>query len=198
MPDSGGHMGGTRPGRRVTQREAAEVLGVSVEAIRKRVKRGTLRSEKGEDGRRYVCLDAAQDAAQHHADHAGHAYPQPEGRQHADQASLVEELRDQVGYLREQLRREQDAHAEARRIIAALTARIPEVEAPAQGTPAETPEAPSEAREQPGRESPRRRLKGLRSAEDRLGCTCRRPGGPLPRDQQRTSERPWWRRMFGG
>jgi hypothetical protein len=23
----------------------------------------------------------AQDTAQHHADHAGHAYPQPEGRQ---------------------------------------------------------------------------------------------------------------------
>src|ERR687889_403540 len=77
----------------------------------------------------------AQDTAQHHADHAGHAYAQPEGRQHA--APLVEELRDQVGYLREQLRREQDAHAEARRIIAALTARIPAHEAPSE--PREAP-----------------------------------------------------------
>jgi hypothetical protein len=23
-------------------------------------------------------------------------------------------------------------------------------------------------------------------------------GGPLPRDQQEATERPWWRRMFGG
>jgi hypothetical protein len=94
----------------------------------------------------------AQDTAQHHADHAGHAYAQPEGRQHAD--PLVEELRDQVGYLREQLRREQDAHAEARRIIAALTARIPEHEAPSEPreAPSEAPGSPKTAtEEQPGR-----------------------------------------------
>ncbi len=47
-----GRAGGTR----VTQREAAEQLGVTVEAIRKRVARGTLRSDKGEDGRRYALV----------------------------------------------------------------------------------------------------------------------------------------------
>jgi hypothetical protein len=44
-------------------RETADLLGVSKEAIRKRVVRGTLRSELGEDGRRYVCTEAGGDAA---------------------------------------------------------------------------------------------------------------------------------------
>lgn len=35
-------MGGARRGTRLTQREAAERLGVSVEAVRKRIKRRTL------------------------------------------------------------------------------------------------------------------------------------------------------------
>jgi excisionase family DNA binding protein len=34
--------------------EAATLLGVSKDAVRMRVKRGTLRSEKGADGRVYV------------------------------------------------------------------------------------------------------------------------------------------------
>jgi hypothetical protein len=134
----------------------------------------------------------AQDTAQHHADHAGHAYAQPEGRQHAD--PLVEELRDQVGYLREQLRREQDAHAEARRIIAALTARIPEHEAPS-----ESREAPSEATEQPGRVGPQTEVEGTQEPRESHEMAMREVGGgPLPHDQQTPSARPWWRRMFGG
>src|SRR5215216_5385579 len=51
------------PTRRLTLREAAEVLGVSKEAIRKRVLRGTLPSDTGEDGRRYVYIDAGGDVA---------------------------------------------------------------------------------------------------------------------------------------
>jgi predicted nucleotidyltransferase len=38
-------------------RETADLLGVSKEAIRKRVVRGTLRAELGEDGRRYVYIE---------------------------------------------------------------------------------------------------------------------------------------------
>ena len=47
---------------RLTLRQAAAVLGVSESAIRKRVERGTLRSDKGLDGRRYVCLDTVADS----------------------------------------------------------------------------------------------------------------------------------------
>src|SRR3712207_7511150 len=62
--------------------------------------------------------------------------------------ALVEALRDQVGMLKQQLNTEQAASAELRRIIAALTQRIPELEAPRSSEP---PQAPAEATEQPGR-----------------------------------------------
>lgn len=123
MPYGEGRMGGTRRGTRLTQREAAERLGVSVEAIRKRVKRGTLRSDKGEDGRRYVYLDDAPDAAW--TEHQG--------------SELTDELRDRLHYVERQLEAERQAHAEARRIIAGLVERIPALEPP------ESPETPSEA-----------------------------------------------------
>jgi excisionase family DNA binding protein len=64
-------VGERRPGRdqghdqeRLTLAEAAEVLGVSKDGVRMRVRRGTLRSVKGEDGRVHVFradLDADRD-----------------------------------------------------------------------------------------------------------------------------------------
>jgi hypothetical protein len=109
-----GRAGGTSRGTRLTQREAAERLGVSVEAIRKRVKRGTLQSDKGEDGRRYVYLDEAPPASG----------PQP------DSDALTSELRDRLRYVEGQLEAERGAHAEARRLLAAALERIPAIEAP--------------------------------------------------------------------
>ncbi len=154
----------------------------------------------------------AHDAAQHHADHAGHAYPQPEGRHHAD--PLVEELRDQVGYLREQLRREQDAHAEARRIIAALTSRIPELEPPR--SPVEHQEdeealrdvAGMEARDTETRQSahfqrygaPRRETPSEPPGAPEMAEDEQQGRGPLTHDEgpQEGEQRPWWRRVLGG
>jgi hypothetical protein len=52
---------GSRPGRRVTLTEAAELLGTSRDAVRMRVRRGSLASEKGEDGRVYVFVEPDQD-----------------------------------------------------------------------------------------------------------------------------------------
>ena len=46
--------------QRLALKEAAERLGTTVNAVRKRVQRGSLKAEKGEDGRVYVWLDAAQ------------------------------------------------------------------------------------------------------------------------------------------
>jgi hypothetical protein len=62
----------------------------------------------------------------------------------AQTAPLVDCLQDQVQYLRGQLDVERQAHSEARRIIAALTKRIPEIEAPreAPGAPT-TPAEPA-------------------------------------------------------
>ena len=46
---------------RVTIGEAASRLGVTEAAIRKRIQRGSLHKEMGEDGRVYVYLDLYQD-----------------------------------------------------------------------------------------------------------------------------------------
>jgi hypothetical protein len=135
-------MGGTRRGTRLTQREAAERLGVSVEAIRKRVARGTLRSDKGEDGRRYVYLDIDPDA--------GGSQPEPD--------TLTSELRDRLHYVEGQLEAERQAHSEARRLLAAALERIPAIEAPESETgpaPTDTPTEASEGAEpRPGTEEP--------------------------------------------
>ena len=43
--------------------KAAEVMGVTVDAIRKRISRDTIPHERDEDGRVWVVLDTDQDAA---------------------------------------------------------------------------------------------------------------------------------------
>jgi hypothetical protein len=43
--------------RRMDLKEAAEVLGVTSDAVRKRAKRGTIPSETGLDGLLYVWVD---------------------------------------------------------------------------------------------------------------------------------------------
>src|SRR5829696_3717235 len=79
------------PTRRVTLKEAADILGVSKEAVRKRVIRGTLRSEKAPDGRVYVYLDAVGDAPPTH-----------------ERDVLISQLTDEVAYLREESRRKDE------------------------------------------------------------------------------------------
>jgi hypothetical protein len=108
--------------RRVTLVEAAQVLGVSKEAVRKRVQRGTLPSDVGEDGKRYVYLDAVGDDGPPGGLH-GETWPPGGGDRHDPREELIATLRDQ-------LEAEREANRENRRIIAALASRIPEIEAP--------------------------------------------------------------------
>jgi hypothetical protein len=133
-------------------------LGISADAVRSRIKRDTLRTVR-EGGRVFVVLGGADRA-------------QPTNRPGAtDQPT--DDLREQVRYLREQLRREQEAHAEARRIIAGLVQRIPELEAPREAEARETPETATAETE---------------------GTSPRSDAGGA----QTAAKRPWWRRMFGG
>lgn len=104
---------------RVTVEDAAQILGVSVDAIRKRIERGTLRSERS-GKTRYVLLEDA-DMTEHDSARTRHD---------SDMMGLVEELRAHNETLRRQLDAERDASSELRRIIAALTQRIPELPAP--------------------------------------------------------------------
>src|SRR5215207_8367327 len=118
--------------RRLTVPDAAEALGISIEAVRGRIKRGTIPHER-EGDRVYVLVDADQPRPGRDQDDA----------RSDDQGALVESLQDQVADLRSRLDREQEANRENRRIIAALTSRIPAIEAPAEQPPAEaSPEAP--------------------------------------------------------
>jgi len=59
-------------------------------------------------------------------------------------------------------------------------------------------ETPTEATEQPGRVEPQPAVQSTQAQESPEMAMPEAGGGPLPRDQQRASERPWWRRMFGG
>ena len=148
---------------RVSIRDAARILDISEGAIRKRIKRGTLRTEKGSDGRVYVFVEEGEARGARGTD-AGI----PEG---AD--ALISEMRERIDDLRGQLEAEREANRENRRIIAALTSRIPELES---GTSSGTPSEASGSTET------------VETEESR---------GPVGVSPQEATGRPWWRRLFG-
>ena len=122
--------------QRYTVADAAEALGISQAAVRARIHRGTLRTER-EDGTVYIWFDAEQYAEQYANNSPG-------------VVELLRErngdLREQIEFLREELRRKDT-------IIMAMTQRIPELE-PAQEHP-EAPETPDEqGRVQPRSDAP--------------------------------------------
>jgi len=121
--------------------EAAEVLGVTVDAVRGRIRRGTLDSER-ESGTVYVWVDLGE------VDRPG---PSETSRRPSDDRTdeLLEALRGQVHDLREQLQAERQGHAEARRIIAGLVERIPAIEAPQEARESPSPEMVEEEQATP-------------------------------------------------
>ena len=130
--------------QRVTVPDAALLLGLSEDAVRSRLRRGTLRRETGRDGTVFVVLGTDRPASyQRPTDNR--STNQQNDRQTAGQSidshvdsrggsetyrdELVEALRDELAHLRDQLDRERDASAELRRIVAGLVQRVPELEA---------------------------------------------------------------------
>ena len=108
-------------GRWLDVGEAAHELGISTDAVRKRIARGSLRSDR-EDGHVRVWLDI------------GGTEAGPEAQ--VDGEALVEVLQDHITDLRVQLEAEREARRRADTIIAQLTqanaalaARVPELEA---------------------------------------------------------------------
>jgi hypothetical protein len=159
---------------RLNAQEAAEVLGISVDALRMRARRGTLDSEH-ENGRLYVWLDVNETNVHH------------QGQVEAllqEKDERIAELREQTHHFREILAEERDARRRADTIIAQLTqanaalaALVPELEAPAQGRTQEPRETPETV-----------------EAEPEVGEPRSATGGP----QEGTEPRSWWQRMFGG
>jgi hypothetical protein len=159
---------------RVTVQEAARRLGITESAVRKRVQRRLLAHDKEQGGRVFVYLDPAESERDDVRDKVQDRY--------------VRSLEDQIQFLRRELERK-DA------ILLRMAERIPELEAAP-----EPRESPREATPQPGRVEPQTPLEGApqpREASHEMHMP-EAGGGPLPHDQQTPSERPWWRRMFGG
>lgn len=112
--------------------EAAEFLGVTEDAVRKRIHRGKIRYERDEGGH-YIVYPTQEDIRQT----ADTNYVQSES------GALISELRAQIGRLEDQLEQANERDRENRRLLAAALERIPpQLEAPSE-------EAPSEARESP-------------------------------------------------
>ena len=121
-----------RDARRVTVGEAAALLGISKEAVRMRIRRGTLRSEKT-DERVYVWLDDDINTDQDNVQHSD----LPAYRE------LIEQLRGEVEAWREEARRKDH-------IIAGLIERLPpQLEAPQEASQSPGPDESSGPRERP-------------------------------------------------
>ena len=150
------------------------MLGVTIEAVRGRIKRGTLEHERTDKGV-FVLLPADQSTDR----------PQPDtdqttDRLQSDNAALISAKDETIAALRDQLEAERQAHAEARRLLMAALERIPpQLEAPAQAPASEA----TEARESPVTDS---------EAQEGRANHPDRPGA------QEGAQRPWWRRIMGG
>jgi predicted DNA-binding protein YlxM (UPF0122 family) len=156
---------------RLSVMEAAEALGVTRDAIHKRIRRGTIEYEKGEDGRFYVYVDTSTSRVDQSA------YDSKDESKVEVLERLIEGQQDRIAFLERELERRGDETVRLHQIVAGLTqanaqlaARVPELEAPQ-----EAAEAAETVEEGPERAEPR-------SATG---------------EAQEGVQRPWWRRLLG-
>ena len=145
---------------RLTVQEAAEVLGVTVEAVRGRMHRGKYQREKDDEGRVYVLLtpnqlpNGQEEVNERSTEWLGSSLgersnnqprtfgPNVHKHQDAADAELVEELRGEVAYLKEIITTRDEELRRKDTIIMQMAQRIPELEAPTE--PRESPQPRSE------------------------------------------------------
>ncbi len=164
-------------GRWVDLREAAELLGTSTEAVRKRATRGSLRSDR-QDGRVLVWVDEGR----------------TEGGREAqvDREALLEAKDETIRTLREQLESERRANEENRRLLAALIQRVPELEPPPE------PTGPSESYEGAAQQPAQDTAVGYPLGDTGDSRSSARPRDTAEFPVRGALSRPWWRRVFGG
>jgi len=117
----------------MTVEGAARILGIKKEPVRKRVRRGRMRSEKGADGRLHVYVDYTNAVRDGNGDKSQGLYGDPSQGQPSDAAREIMEAKDEtIRILQHQLEEEREARRRADTIIAqltrlnvALTARVP-------------------------------------------------------------------------
>lgn len=168
--------------RRASVREAAEVLGISVEAVRGRIKRGTIPHGKADNGGVYVWLEI---------DHTGDQ-SQPDDAQDADQGgdrtsenpALMKELHSEVAFLREEIRRRDERHTEEIRrrdhLLAAALERIPAIDPPQHSHNGHQDDGEGTVR--------------VEDPTDNVGSYG--PPGEPQDDHHGDERRPWWKRIF--
>ena len=132
---------------RVTVAEAAQRLGVKEQAIRKRIARGTLPHDKGEDGRVYVYISAGAEDEEQGTDTRADTYLE----------ALVDSLQDQNRFLREELMR-RDA------ILRNMTETMREITAPSSRE--ESPVASETGSESAEGAGPRPSTRGTQTREE--------------------------------
>jgi hypothetical protein len=142
---------------RVTVQEAARVLGITEGAVRARIYRRTLETER-EGGTVYVRIDDDDTM-----------------NERAEQSELVRTLREYNTSLERQLNAEREARRRADTIIvqltqatAALAARVPELAAPPEAP--EAPEAPETTPEMPRGPTPSEASEATQGGEERRSC----------------------------
>jgi hypothetical protein len=137
-------------GSRVTVDEAARHLGLTVDAVRKRVQRGQIGYDKDEAGRVRIILDEGETLQDES--------PDTTGRVAGAHDDLVEELRDRVHYLERMLEDEREARTEERRrhdtLMAQLMQRIPQLEASPEASETSEPGEEQQGRGQPHSDAP--------------------------------------------
>jgi hypothetical protein len=129
-------------GRRLSVPEAAEALGISGDAVRSRIKRGTLATVR-EGGRVFVVLGGSD---------RPNAQAQPTSVPSEDR--LYQEMQARIRYLESQVEEEREARRRADTLLARLMDRLPELEVPSEAPSAE-PGSPKPAEEQQGSGQPR-------------------------------------------
>ncbi len=166
--DAAGHPSSAAT-ERVSVPQAADHLGTTVDAIRKRVQRGTIPYEKDADGRVWILLDTGR---------LRHDVGQDTVRPPSDTDALISEMRGRIEDLQTQLEAERQAHSEARTLLLRALERIP---------PAiEPPESPTPTAEPSEGAEPRSATGGVQGATER------------PFTEEGPAEhRSWWRRFFG-
>ncbi len=160
----------------VPMREAADRLGISVAAVRQRIRRGTLESFKGEDGRWYVRIPTVPDAVR---------YAVPSAVPPADDvtSALLDTLRSENAFLRGEVEIRNRELADRTREVQELHVLLQNAQ---RLIPATVPDAPHPPEQSGDRESPAAQEQTpLRGAQ--------REPEVFPKQRW-----PWWMRILGG
>lgn len=119
---------------RMSVSEAAEALGITRDAVYKRVERNKIRHEKDADGQLYVYVEKSETGQRQNVQ--------------SESSALTSALEARIGSLERQLEAERGSSAELRRLLAAALERIPpQLEAPPE--PSESPETSTEEQAEP-------------------------------------------------